>query len=216
MAINPEGTADKADSGIEDGEAAAGPEPGEGSRWSDPFGGGAQATDNSSPQVGAKRRFDGESAVAFGLLPAVALMLALGAGYLKWRDASMRSAEEAGAASLLAAKDGAVALLSYRPGSVEQDLGAARDRLTGTFRDSYSSLINDVVIPGAIEKQISATATIPASASVYANEKQAVAMIFVNQTTEVGDDAPTETASTIKVTLDEVDGRWLISGFQPI
>ena len=48
------------------------------------------------------------------------------------------------------------------------ELHAARDLLTGDFRDSYTSLTNDVVIPGAKQKQISAVATVPAAASVSA------------------------------------------------
>jgi len=109
-----------------------------------------------------------------------------------------------------------VALLSYRPDSVEKDLTAARDRLTGGFRDSYTSLTNDVVIPGARQKQISAVATVPAAASVSVNENHAVVLVFVNQSAIVGKDAPTDTASTVKVTVDKIGGRWLISGFDPI
>ena len=70
--------------------------------------------------------------------------------------------------SLQAAKDSTIAMLSYKPDTVEQQLGAARDLLTGDFRDSYTSLTHDVVIPGAKEKQISAVATVPAAASVSA------------------------------------------------
>ena len=81
-----------------------------------------------------------------------------------------------------AAKDSTIALLSYKPDTVEQQLGAARDLLTGEFRDSYTSLTNDVVIPGAKEKQISAVASVPAAASVSADPNQAVVLLFVNQT----------------------------------
>ena len=81
-----------------------------------------------------------------------------------------------------AAKDSTIALLSYKPDTVEQQLTAARDLLTGDFRDSYTSLTNDVVIPGAKQKQISAVATVPAMASVSANPRHAVVLVFVNQT----------------------------------
>ena len=85
-----------------------------------------------------------------------------------------------------AAKDSTIALLSYKPDTVEQQLGAARDLLTGDFRDSYTSLTNDVVIPGAKQKQISAVATVPAMASVSADPNHAVVLVFVNQTVVVG------------------------------
>ncbi|PRC52010.1 hypothetical protein C6A85_61100, partial [Mycobacterium sp. ITM-2017-0098] len=84
--------------------------------------------------------------------------------------------------SVQAARDGTIALLSYRPESVEQQLGAARELLTGEFRDSYTSLTNDVVIPGAKEKQIAAIASVPAAASVSATPEEAVVLLFVNQT----------------------------------
>ena len=115
-----------------------------------------------------------------------------------------------------AAKDSTIALLSYKPDTVEQQLSAARDLLTGDFRDSYTSLTNDVVIPGAKQKQISAVATVPAMASVSANPNHAVVLVFVNQTVVVGQDAPTDTASSVRVTLDKVGDRWLISKFDPV
>jgi Mce-associated membrane protein len=107
-------------------------------------------------------------------------------------------------------------MLSYKPDSVDKDLTTARDRLNGTFRDSYTQLIHDVVIPGAKQKQILAKATVPAAASVSANEKHAVVLVFVNQTITVGNDPPTDTASSVRVTLDKVGGHWLISQFDPV
>ncbi|HZN82982.1 MAG TPA: hypothetical protein VFC01_25385, partial [Mycobacterium sp.] len=89
------------------------------------------------------------------------------------------------------------------------------DLLTGTFRDSYTSLTTDVVIPGSQQKKISATATVPAASSMSASEKHAVVLVFVDQTVIVGNDAPSGTASAVQVTLDKVDNRWLISGFDP-
>jgi Mce-associated membrane protein len=163
-----------------------------------------------------KRRIQWARVFAFGVLPAVALLLAMGAGYLKWMDNSVRSSETARIESMQAAKDSTIALLSYKPDTVEQQLGAARDLLTGDFRDSYTSLTNDVVIPGAKQKQISAVATVPAVASVAAKPNQAVVLVFVNQTVIVGQDAPTDTASSVRVTLDKVGDRWLIAKFDPV
>jgi Mce-associated membrane protein len=154
--------------------------------------------------------------LAYGVLPAVALLLALGAGYLKWMDNSVRDSETVRDEAVQAAQDSTVALLSYTPDKVEQQLGAARDLLTGDFRDSYTSLTNDVVIPGAKQKQISAAATVPAVASVSAAPGHAVVLVFVNQTVIVGQSAPTDTASSVRVTLDKIGGHWLISKFDPI
>ncbi len=156
--------------------------------------------------------------VAFGVLPALALVLALAAGYLKWQDNSVRNSDTARIESVQAAKDTTVKMLSYKPDSVEKELNDARGLLTGDFRDQYTSLINDVVIPGAKEKQISAVATIPenGAASVSADPNHAVVLLFVNQTVVVGQDAPTDTASSVRVTLDKVGDSWLISKFDPV
>lgn len=163
-----------------------------------------------------KRRSTWTRVVAFAVLPAVALGLALGAGYLKWRDNTVRDGEIAAVSSVQAAKDSTIALLSYTPDKVDQQLGDARNLLTGEFRDSYTSLTNDVVIPGAKQKQISAVATVPAAASVSATPQKAEVLVFVNQTVTVGADAPTDTNSSVRVTLEKVGDRWLISAFDPV
>ena len=176
----------------------------------------ADETSESAEPDKTKRRIQWARMFAFGVIPAVALLMAAAAGYLKWMDNSVRDSERAQVSSVQAAKDSTIALLSYKPDTVEQQLNAARDRLTGDFRDSYTSLIHDVVIPGAKQKQISAVATVPAVASVSAKPNHAVVLVFVNQTVIVGQDAPTDTASAVRVTLDKVDGRWLISKFDPV
>lgn len=174
-----------------------------------------EASESAEPEK-PKRRIQWARVFAFGVLPAVALLLAMGAGYLKWMDNSVRNSETARIQSVQAAKDSTIALLSYKPDTVEQQLGAARDLLTGDFRDSYTSLTHDVVIPGAKQKQIAAVATVPAAASVSAKPNHAVVLVFVNQTVVIGQDAPTDTASSVRVTLDKVGDRWLISGFDPV
>jgi Mce-associated membrane protein len=163
-----------------------------------------------------KKRFSFARAMAFGVLPVVALLLAAAAGYLRWDDSSRRDADIAATESVRAAKDSTVALLSYKPDTAEKDLGAARDRLTGSFLDAYTQLINNVVIPGAKEKKISALAAVPAAATDSAKPYHAVVLLFVDQTVVVGTDAPTNTASSVRVTLEKIHDHWLISGFDPI
>jgi Mce-associated membrane protein len=177
-----------------------------------------EAADAAEPEGSGpiRRRFSWSRVMAFGVLPALALVLAVTAGFFKWQDSSVRDADVARIESVQAAKDSTTALLSYKPDSVEQQLGAARDLLTGDFRNSYTSLTHDVVIPGAKQKQISAVATVPAAASVSASPNHSVVLVFVNQTVTVGNGAPSDTASSVRVTLDKVSGRWLISGFDPV
>jgi Mce-associated membrane protein len=173
--------------------------------------------DPSNGEATKKRRPVSRSKVfAFVVLPALALLLACAAGYLKWLNMSDHSATIARVESAAAAKDATISLLSYKPDTAEKDLDAARDRLTGTFKDSYTQLTHDVVIPGAKEKHISSTATVPAVASVKATANHAVVLLYVDQTTVVGADTPSDSVSTVRVTLDNIRGRWLVSEFDPL
>lgn len=149
-------------------------------------------------------------------LPLLALVLTAAAGYLKWEHDSLAASRNAATESVRAASDATVKMLSYKPETVEQELNAAKDDLVGGFRDEYSSLIKDVVIPGSREKHISAVATVPGASSVSADRDHAVVLVFVDQSTTIGTDPPTDTASSVKVSLDRVDDRWLVSGFEPI
>ena len=172
----------------------------------------APSAEGSSP---GKRRSLSRVAV-FAILPVLALLLASVAGFLDWRQSVSRQDVAAEAPAVQAAKDGAVAILSYEPDTADKDLGAARDRLTGAFRDTFTTFSHDVVIPSAKDKRISAIAMVPAAAPMSVDGKHAVVMVFVNQAITVGNDPPGSTVSSVRVTLDDVNGRWLISGFEPI
>ena len=149
-------------------------------------------------------------------LPVLALILALGVGYLKWLDGTARESRAAAEQSIRAASDSTIAILSYKPETVDRDLKAAADRLAEPFRQQYTQLVNDVVAPGAKQQHITAVATVPAAASVSATGKHAVVLVFVDQTTTIGNDAPTQSTSSVRVSLEKVDGRWLISQFDPV
>lgn len=178
----------------------------------------AETDEKQEADAGARptRRLRWTAIVAYGLLPSLALLLGLGCGYLKWMDSSAMDTQAAGAQAAHAAADTTAALLSYKPEAVDKELGAAGDRLTGTFKESYVQLIRTVVIPGAKQKQVSAVATVAAAAAVSANPRHAVVLLFVNQTTTVGSDPPTESASVVRATLDKEGNQWLVSDFTPI
>jgi Mce-associated membrane protein len=164
----------------------------------------------------AKSRICARWLLAYGLLPGLALLLAVAAAYLKDQVGLAKESDNARIESVATAKDSTIALLSYTPKTAEKDLGAARDRTTGTFTESYTQLVHDVVIPGAKQKHISAVAKVPAAASVSATPNHAVVLVFIDQTVVMGTDPPTDSASSVRVTLDKVGGRWLISGFDPV
>jgi Mce-associated membrane protein len=172
--------------------------------------------DETPEDAPPRRRTEWKRALVLVVLPAIALVLGGAAGFLKWEDSSVRDSDLASMESVQAAKDSTVAMLSYRPDTIEKDLAAASNLLTGEFKNSYTSLTRDVVIPGAKQKQISAVAKVAAAAPVSATTTRAVALVFVNQTITEGNTAPTDTASSVRVTLVKDGGRWLVSGFDPV
>ena len=176
---------------------------------------GEGENDTAEAPVERSGRFSWTRLLVAGL-PVLALILALGVGYLKWLDGTARESRAAGEASVRAASDSTIAILSYKPETVDRDLKAAADRLSEPFRQQYTQLVNDVVAPGAKQQHITAVATVPAAASVLATGKHAVVLVFVDQTTTIGNDAPTQSTSSVRVSLEKVDGRWLISQFDPV
>jgi Mce-associated membrane protein len=51
---------------------------------------------------------------------------------------------------------------------------------------------------------------------VSADAHHVVVLAYIDQIMAVGSAAPTQTNSAVRVTMDNLDGRWLISGFDPI
>ncbi|MDT5347754.1 MAG: Mce-associated rane protein [Mycobacterium sp.] len=152
-----------------------------------------------------------------GLVLAIAATAALGG----WQAVKGRKLDNAVSAAarqtvLDTSRSTAVKLLSYKPDTVEADLNAAASLLTGNFRESYSKLTHDVVIPGAKQKNITAVAQVPAAGVESLTTDKASTIVFVNQTVTVPPDAPTNTASSIRVGLRKINGAWFIDAFDPI
>ena len=51
---------------------------------------------------------------------------------------------------------------------------------------------------------------------VSASADHVVLLAYVDQALTVGKEAPTQTNSSVRVTMEKVDGRWLVAGFDPI
>lgn len=164
----------------------------------------------------ATRRVNRLRVLVYGVLPALVLLLAIGAGALKWQNSSRRSADIARSESVQAATDSAIAILSYTPDTVDTDVAAAQELLTEGFGDSYRQLARDTVIRNAKERDVSASVDVPATASVSATLNHAVVLVYADQMLAAGSATPTEISSSLRVTLDRIGGRWLVSGFDPV
>ena len=155
-------------------------------------------------------------------LSGVAVVLVIATALLQWQIHSAHRVTAASEASLRAASETAAAILSYTTADVETGLTARTDRLTGDFLREYSELMTTKVIPEAKQNNVTASATVAAAASVSATADRAVNLLFVDQTVSTaprGDSAapaqPARSTFSVRVTLEKVGERWLVSGFEP-
>jgi Mce-associated membrane protein len=147
----------------------------------------------------------------------VVLALAGAAGALWWQHRQHETTNAAGLAALDAARQATVEVLSYNFRTVDADLARARGHLTGRFREDFARRASGIVAPAAIRDQIDTRAEVAGSGLVSATPEQAVALVFVNQTTRsVRLPAPKIDGSRLEMTLRWVDGRWLISDLKPL
>jgi Mce-associated membrane protein len=154
----------------------------------------------------------------------LALVVALlaSAGLATWLYiAQFRPDQQSNAAvaaqTVKAASDGAVALLSYAPESMDKDFATAKTHLTGDFLNYYSQFTKDIVTPAVKQKSVKTSATIVQAAASEVKPDSAVVLLFLNQTTTSKENPNGSfTASSVKVGLTRVDGAWLISAFDPV
>jgi Mce-associated membrane protein len=159
------------------------------------------------------RRINWSRVLVYGLVPTFVLLLAIGAGLLKWHDSSIRHLDLARSQSVSAAKGSTDAILTFRYDTIDHDVAATRERLTGEFLDTYTKRTQQELIPHAKQERIVATATVPGAAPEITTGNHAVVLVFISQTVKIGDYPPTETGSSARVTLDKIGERWLVSDF---
>lgn len=135
--------------------------------------------------------------------------------------AAYRPDQQTGAAATeearAAAVDGAVAVLTYGPDTLDRDLAAAQSHLTGNFLTYYTKFAQDVVAPAAKDKAVKTNAVVVRSAVSEMHPDNAKVLLFINQTTVSNDKPdPTMASSSVLATMSKVDGNWLISAFDPV
>lgn len=118
---------------------------------------------------------------------------------------------------LAAAQEGAEAVLTYSPETVDKNVAEAKSRLTGDFLQKYTEFADTVVTPAAKERGIKTEANVARSAVSQMQPDSAQVLAFVNQvTTSKERPAPALSTSSVMMTLVRQDGRWLISQFNPV
>jgi Mce-associated membrane protein len=124
---------------------------------------------------------------------------------------------EAMQSAIKAASDGTVALLSYSPDSLDTDFATAKSKLTGSFLSYYTQFTEQIVAPAAKQKAVRTKAAVVRAALSEIRPESAVVLVFINQTTESKERPDASFInSAVRVTMQKIDGGWLISSFDPV
>jgi Mce-associated membrane protein len=177
-----------------------------------------KAADSADSSSAVRRRL-----AAIPLIPVALVLGLLAAGGLAgWLYFTQyrpdKQTDDAVAQSVVnAARDGTVALLSYKPDTLNHDFAAAKSHLTGDFLNYYDQFTKEVVTPAAQTKGVTTTAQVAGAAVSELNPDNAVVLVFINQaTTSKERPDPAMASSSAKVSLAKVHGDWLITKFDPL
>jgi Mce-associated membrane protein len=183
----------------------------------------AEVEIDKSADANDAERPPGRNVRSIPVIPVVLVLALLAAGGLAaWLYFSQYRPDKAtdGAASqsaIDAARAGTVAMLSYKPETLDQDFAAAKSHLTGDFLNYYDTFTKQIVSPAARDKAVTTTAQVVGAAATELHPKSAVVLIFVNQvTTSKERAAPSAAASSVLVSLTKVQDTWLINKFDPV
>jgi Mce-associated membrane protein len=175
-----------------------------------------EATDAANPAPEARLR----AVPLIAVVLSVALLAAGGlAAWLYFSQYRPDEATDAAASqsAIDAARDGTVAMLSYKPDTLDQDFAAARSHLTGDFLNYYDNFTKQVVSPAAKNKGVATAAQVVGAATMQMHPKSALVLVFVNQvSTSRERPDPSAAASSVQVSLTKVQGKWLINKFDPL
>jgi Mce-associated membrane protein len=119
-------------------------------------------------------------------------------------------------AAIKAASAGTVALLSFSPDTVDNDVAVAKSDLTGEFLRYFNDFSRYFVAPAVRQQGVKASASVLRAAVVDLHPDSAVVLLFIHQTTTSKEKPePILTTNSVRVTLTKVNGSWLIAKFEP-
>jgi Mce-associated membrane protein len=179
------------------------------------------AQEESTQETAVRQRHWAGALLAHWRALAICLALAASAATAAWLYFGQYRIDQLTASATTnvvgAASEGSVALLSYAPDTVDADLAAAQSNLTGEFATYYGEFAKQIVAPATKQRDVRTTATVVRAAPAEVNLDNAKVLVFLNQVTVSRDSPdPVQAASSVMVGLVKVDGRWLISSFDPI
>lgn len=148
---------------------------------------------------------------------AVVVVLALVVGFVFMQVHARDTREDNRRAALDAAEKKLVQVLSYNFRTVDEDVARAEKHLTGKFASDFKQFSSKLIVPNAKGEKITTDVEVVATSSVKVQDDQVVALMFVNQTTKrKGAKEPRIDGSRLRLTMEQVDDRWLISELTPV
>ena len=184
----------------------------------------APGKDDDSPKRAKRGRRDWSRVLRnVKVVPVTLILLLLISGgvatwlYLERYQPNRRTDPSVARAVVSAASDGTVALLSYSPESLDKDFATAKSHLSGDFLSYYNQFTEQIVAPAAKEKSLKTTAHVVGAAVSELHPNSAVVLVYVDQSTTSKDRPdPSESASSVLVSMTRVNGNWLITKFDPV
>ena len=174
---------------------------------------GTEASGTSEPRAHRKVK----------VVPIVLILLLLisggAAAWLYFKQYRPDKLTDASVASTVAnaASDGAVALLSYSPDSLDKDFANAKSHLSGDFLSYYNQFTEQIVAPAAKQKSLKTNARVLGAAVQELHPDSAVVLVLVDQSTSSKDNPdPAMSSSSVLVSMARVNGNWLITKFDPV
>jgi Mce-associated membrane protein len=155
--------------------------------------------------------------LAGGLAAAVAALIVLNVLLLTWHKKGDPTNDRERV--LAAAKSAVPVILSYNYQHFDSDTAAGSGQLTGRAKDDYQKAMSTTIKPAATQTKAVVEALVDTAGieSVSDSGKQVSMIVFGQQkVTNTAVSAPRTDPFRIRVIMDRVDGKWLVSKFDQI
>jgi len=170
---------------------------------------GINDASNASPAETRRARLPGLSLVIVGLL-------VLAAAVLYFANQRNDQVDESAAEARTLGTTRVEELFSYDYRSIDEEFSEERKWLTGDFASEYKPLIADSFGPQAEETGLVTHARVVAGGIEKSERHEVDLVLFMDIQVQLRGREETISGSRLRVTLQDVDGDWLISSIDPI
>src|SRR5882757_6535152 len=109
-----------------------------------------------------------------------------------------------------------VKLMSYNWRSVDRQVDATKGLVTGQFKDDYAHLVQGSIQPTAKDKQAAVQTAILKSSVVSSSPGEVVLLVYITQESQtLANPGGDQTNTALRVSLENENGKWMISELKP-